>query len=584
VTVATLGLALLVAGAGHTGTTVFPFLKAGQGPRAAGMGEAYTSLALDASAVYWNPAGLGRLAGWHLAASHHQWFTGITDEVVHGAVKAGPGTLGFGLAYSGEGGIEWWDEENQPGDTFGTWDAMVSCGYGLKLAGQHLLGCALKFVTEDLRVEQGLGAGVDIGVLTRPLPRLSAGAAVRHLGAMWFGAGAEWLPSELAAGASYAAGDIVAALDVVVPLDNVPNVRLGLEYSPVEQLALRAGYRTGPQDLKMLGALSGLCAGLGFTVGNLGFDYSFTPYGELGAVHRAGLRLELGPAGRATTGSFSIRVLDADSRQPVEASLVLSGAVDTAATAAELTFRGVEPGDVVVSAVKSEYRPRQDTFRVVAGRRQSATLVLEKVKRGEARGTVYDAGTRQSLGGRIVYRGPAFGDEVVPASGAYRLRNLPAGEYRLGISGPSEEYLPQACTLVVAAGQTLQQDFYLARRRQTIVLEGVNFETGKADILPQFEPVLNRTGEILRNTPEIRVELAGHTDPREINTREFPSNWELSRARAEAVRQFLIARFGVAPERMTACGYADTQPIVPNDTEEGMARNRRTEFRIVEEQ
>jgi len=580
---ATLGMAVLLVGAGHTGTSVLPFLKAGQGPRAAAMGEAFTSIAGDASSLYWNPAGLGRLSGWLVAASHHQWFTGITDEVLHGAVRAGPGVLGFGVAYSGEGGIESWTEENQPGDTFGVWDGMLTCGYGTKLSGRHLLGGAVKLVTEDLHVEQGWGAGLDVGFQTRLLPRLSVGAAVRHLGAAWFGVGMEGLPTELAAGASYVTAGIVAALDVVVPFDNVPNVRLGLEYMPVKELALRAGYRTGPQDLRALGALSGFCAGAGFNAGRLGVDYAFAPYGELGAVHRIGLRLGLEPPMPATTGGLSVRVMDAESRQPLEASLLLSGVADTTATAAELDLRDLEPGTVVVQAVKSEYRPRQDTFRVVAGRRRQAMVLLEKVKRGEARGTVYDAGSREPIAGRIVYRGPALGDEQVPATGAYRLRNLPAGEYRLGISGPSEEYLPQACTLVVQGGQTLQQDFHLAKRRQTIVLEGVNFETGKADILPQFEPVLNRAGEILRNTSDIRVELAGHTDPREINTREFPSNWELSQARAEAVRQYLIARFGIAAERMTAAGYADTQPVAPNDTEEGMARNRRTEFRITED-
>jgi flagellar motor protein MotB len=135
----------------------------------------------------------------------------------------------------------------------------------------------------------------------------------------------------------------------------------------------------------------------------------------------------------------------------------------------------------------------------------------------------------------------------------------------------------------VTDGKTAERDFYLARKQQTIVLEGVNFETGKADILPQFETVLNRAGEILRQSATIKVELAGHTDPREINTREFPDNWKLSQARADAVRLYLVEKCGVATERLTARGYADTQPVGPNDTEAGMAKNRRTEFRILEQ-
>ena len=81
---------------------------------------------------------------------------------------------------------------------------------------------------------------------------------------------------------------------------------------------------------------------------------------------------------------------------------------------------------------------------------------------------------------------------------------------------------------------------------------------GKADILPQFIPILDRAGDILRQTPDIRrVELAGHTDPRDISTSTFPSNWELSDARAKAVRAYLIEKWGIAPDRLTTRGYAE---------------------------
>lgn len=65
---------------------------------------------------------------------------------------------------------------------------------------------------------------------------------------------------------------------------------------------------------------------------------------------------------------------------------------------------------------------------------------------------------------------------------------------------------------------------------------------------------------------------------------QFASNWELSQARAETVRQYLQVKWGIAAERLIAHGYADTQPLAPNNTEEGVARNRRTEFRIAGQQ
>jgi flagellar motor protein MotB len=87
-------------------------------------------------------------------------------------------------------------------------------------------------------------------------------------------------------------------------------------------------------------------------------------------------------------------------------------------------------------------------------------------------------------------------------------------------------------------------------------------------------------GEVLTASRGIATELTGHTDPREIATAQYPSNLRLSQARADAVRQYLIKTRGIALERLVAHGYADTQPIAPNNTEDGMARNRRTESRI----
>lgn len=107
-----------------------------------------------------------------------------------------------------------------------------------------------------------------------------------------------------------------------------------------------------------------------------------------------------------------------------------------------------------------------------------------------------------------------------------------------------------------------------------------NFEAGKADIKPEFHEVIDRAGGIIKQTPLIKkIELSGRTDPRIIHTKEFPSNWELSQAWAEAIRQYIIDKFGIAPERIVAKGYAETKPIASNATPEGMYKNRRTHSR-----
>ncbi|WP_244613269.1 OmpA family protein [Modicisalibacter radicis] len=75
------------------------------------------------------------------------------------------------------------------------------------------------------------------------------------------------------------------------------------------------------------------------------------------------------------------------------------------------------------------------------------------------------------------------------------------------------------------------------------------------------------------------VSVEGHTDSVPINTPRYPSNWELSSARATAILRYLVAA-GIAPERLRSVGYADTHPLEPNDTAEGRAANRRVELII----
>ncbi|MCB2204903.1 OmpA family protein [bacterium] len=108
---------------------------------------------------------------------------------------------------------------------------------------------------------------------------------------------------------------------------------------------------------------------------------------------------------------------------------------------------------------------------------------------------------------------------------------------------------------------------------QALVLEGIVFNTGSADILPESEGILKKAYNTLKFNPEIVVEIHGHTDSR--GSRAL--NMRLSRQRAEAVLEWLAAR-GIDPERLSAKGFGPDKPAASNDTEEGRAKNRRIEF------
>lgn len=102
------------------------------------------------------------------------------------------------------------------------------------------------------------------------------------------------------------------------------------------------------------------------------------------------------------------------------------------------------------------------------------------------------------------------------------------------------------------------------------------FDSGRATLKDQTRVVLDRLSEFCRKFP-YPVRIGGHTDSIPINNERFPSNWDLSAARAAAVARF-FQKTGVAPERMAASGYGEFQPVAPNDTAEGRGKNRRVEI------
>lgn len=108
---------------------------------------------------------------------------------------------------------------------------------------------------------------------------------------------------------------------------------------------------------------------------------------------------------------------------------------------------------------------------------------------------------------------------------------------------------------------------------QAIVLEGVNFASGSSDLTANSMRILDKAASALDNNPEIEVEIRGYTD----NTGSYQGNVRISQRRADSVREYML-NHGIAPYRMTTKGYGPENPVAPNDTREGRAKNRRIEF------
>jgi hypothetical protein len=166
-------------------------------------------------------------------------------------------------------------------------------------------------------------------------------------------------------------------------------------------------------------------------------------------------------------------------------------------------------------------------------------------------------------------------------NGKFSVR-LPAGDkYDIFILGFQDSTSYNVLDIPALTGKAYYKDpFTLSFQflpAKDWVLEGCNFETGKATLQPEAYEVLDGLVAYMNRKDDEKIELGGHTD----NVGSAASNLKLSQDRANAVMDYLISK-GIDASRITAKGYGMTVPIASNKTEDGRAQNRRTEVKILE--
>lgn len=108
--------------------------------------------------------------------------------------------------------------------------------------------------------------------------------------------------------------------------------------------------------------------------------------------------------------------------------------------------------------------------------------------------------------------------------------------------------------------------------------DSILFSSGSADASEQAQKIFDEIAGILQSYSN-PVQIEGFTDNIPIKSAKYPTNWELSTARASAIVKYLASK-GIAPERLSAVGYGEYQPVVANDTEQGRAQNRRVTIMV----
>jgi len=198
-----------------------------------------------------------------------------------------------------------------------------------------------------------------------------------------------------------------------------------------------------------------------------------------------------------------------------------------------------------------------------------SVISIEKFKQAAA-------GLKSEFGPPAGLRDRPGGTGVLPHPGFARDDGLPALEDELqSVRDRLEDYIQQN-----DLDHVVDTSHELRGLVITLVSDNMLFPVGEATLRAPALAILDQIAGLLRDIPNL-IAIEGHTCTLPINTPRYPSNWELSAARASAVVRYLVDRWGIQPDRLAATGYAYSRPVAPNDEEDGRALNRRVEIVIL---
>ncbi len=240
------------------------------------------------------------------------------------------------------------------------------------------------------------------------------------------------------------------------------------------------------------------------------------------------------------------------------------------------------PGTYTAKAMAPGYDPVEKPIKIIQDSITVLDFVLEESQKvGKIMGTTVDAKTGKGVYAVVSFpNGERENIPTDPDSGKF-VAEMEPGEYQVKAANPN--YKATVLTVKVEKGKETAVNFQLkpyekvrVTEEKVEIKEKIAFTTGKSTIKIDSYPILDEIAQVLKEIPDMKLVVEGHTDS--IGDAGF--NKTLSSKRAGAVRDYILSR-GINAERMTAVGYGEERPIADNATEDGRAKNRRVEFKII---
>ncbi|MBT3501984.1 MAG: PorV/PorQ family protein [Candidatus Marinimicrobia bacterium] len=305
-----------------TGTTAAQFLKLGIGSRALSMGGAFTAIANDASALYWNPSGIAKIKRPQVLLDHYDWVLDIDLDFI-GIVIPTPtlGTIGIALNFLHMGEME----VTTTHEPEGTNEKFISSSYvgqlslARNLTDRFSLGISLKYIQENIYNSSAKGASIDLGTLYQTqIPGLVMGMSISNYGSKMQMLGRDLLiqaeidpslesdPSNINANFLTDKFDLplifrfglawtksfsseintTVAIDALHPNDNTESLNIGTEVVYKDFIFIRGGWKNLFQRDSQEGLTLGVGINLKFGTSKYQLDYTYTDFGLLGSPQK----------------------------------------------------------------------------------------------------------------------------------------------------------------------------------------------------------------------------------------------------------------------------------------------------------
>jgi len=300
-----------------TGTTAAQFLKIGIGARALAMGGAYSAVSNDATALYWNPAGLSSIKKNMILLDHQDWILDVDLDFIGASYKTPFGTIGGAISamYMGEMEVTTTHDPEGTGENFSAGSIMGQLTFSRTLTDRFSFGISTKIIRENIYNSKANGIALDLGTLyNTQIPGLTMGMSISNYGTKMRMEGRDMLlqtevdPSlesdPININANFATDhfelplifrfglaykkilpnnlSILVAADALHPNDNTESINIGSELSIKDFLFLRSGFANVYQRDRVSGASFGCGIKLKISKSYYHIDYTYMDMGPLG--------------------------------------------------------------------------------------------------------------------------------------------------------------------------------------------------------------------------------------------------------------------------------------------------------------